>query len=63
MLCLVGTDADTLRVTDMTAPTISCTTMPVRKGRVLLWCLITLIAFDYLVLAFDSTWKRYSPDD
>ncbi len=47
----------------MTAPPIICTVKPVRRGRVLLWCLVTLVAFDYLVLAFDTTWKRYSPDD
>ncbi len=36
---------------------------PRRRGRVLLCFFAALIALDFAVLASDSTWKRYSPDE
>ena len=51
------------RALDMTPPAISDAPPRARKGRVLLWFLAFLIALDTAIFAFDSTWKRYSPDD
>jgi len=47
----------------MTPPDISVPPPRARKGRVWLWFLAFLVAFDCSICAFDSTWKRYSPDD
>lgn len=47
----------------MTQPEIPRVSPPTRKGRVLLWLLAFLVGLDFSILAFDSTWRRYSPDD
>ena len=47
----------------MTPPDHPAPATPRHRGRVVLMFLAALIAADFAVLATDSTWKRYSPDD
>jgi len=47
----------------MTPPGNSPAPTRLRKGRVLLWFAAVLVGSDFAVLAFDSTWKKYSPDE
>ena len=34
-----------------------------RRGRVLLWFAALIVGFDFLIGAFESTWKQYAPDE
>ncbi len=47
----------------MTPPENTPAPPRIRRGRVLLWSAALLVGFDFLIGAFDSTWKKYSPDE
>jgi hypothetical protein len=47
----------------MTPPESPLAPPRTRRGRVLLWSAALLVACDFLVGAFDSTWNKYSPDE